>query len=355
MLFFVIPFAYFIDLFMENLLKFDKEISKNTKLIILFSLPGIFLRCLNEILKNYLKIFSLIENLTNKLLIIALITIYTGHFIIVKLNLLKIGVGLIIFLNELAVLVTQIYIIVRDIDEEMRFSGLEITKDFKKNLKEVSKTLISVIPTCFIQNLPTVLIGISHNYHEVIALNILLNIEIIDSSLISGFSISPWKKINKNLAENNFENAYKVYRSYVKSYSLVSLVFFVLYFVIFRFLGKSELLRFEEVKEIFSSCSFLFVLRLSFSILYYLLDLAILALEKKKLISFISFVDGILVFTLYLIGVYFGYGCFGMVSVIVCVFGTEIMIFFRFLEKEQFKEYLEENNEYEYGSHILLE
>lgn len=337
--------SFFYKNFLINFLGVDSDVAELSQTIVIWSLPAMGVRILNDCLKTFLQ---------SRKKEIFLGKLYTGmvvFFLILTLILIN-GLGyqviafeLILFLFELvgvgACLFSFWYL---EEYKELNFS-LKFSFELKTFLKLFLDNYLTDSPMNLLFEFENFLVNLSHSNEEMAIFTIFSTLLFVFYNFASGLTIDVRTSINHEIGRNDFESVRKYLQGFKKFYWIAAF-FCSLMFLLMMFGFELTGVYGEpgsETRSLASIMKYLFFVRSYFSFVYCFIKIA---LKSGGMVRYLHYFDVLPNFNRplcgYIMSYYFDFGVMGLYTFGTFSIVAATWLLYAFIEDDIFIEHAKE-------------
>lgn len=315
----VLP-SFFYAGFLTYFLDIDEGLAISSQKMVIWALPAMFVRTVNDSLKTFLQNHKFSRMLGY--CYVGLITCFTilGGVLVFIVKLEESSVGVVLFFFELSGVLFGTYFFLqlkkKEGWEEVNYSLSEVSKDFEIFVENFISFWIMDSPIFLMYEFQNVIISFTYSNEQIAVYTLNSTLTFVITSLSSGFTIQTRTMINREIGRKNFEKVIH----YLKGFQ----IFFVVLGVVagvFIFIGFSLLVFFGFYGEESSSLrSYMFYLGLIFLFRTFIpfysgfLMNSIKSAGMTDIGQYLATIPRLLGSGFcYLICLYFGYGVLGLI------------------------------------------
>lgn len=225
--------SFFYSSFLHHVLGIEKDQAESSQKMVMWALPAMFVRTINDCLKTYLQNNEIIKPLGYAYSILVVISFPLIFFVINTLGIKESSIGLIFIIFELCGTFVCIYL-AKDLMEEgkMNFS-YPVTRKLDYYLIKWLKNFIVDFPFVLIFELEYYILIFVQSNADIIAFSICSTASYIVNYIAFGFSVGPRIIVNRCLGENSPDKALENVKVFKKFFLLVGLALGLIWFTSF--------------------------------------------------------------------------------------------------------------------------
>lgn len=235
------PLSFFFKRFLVNVIGANPEVAIYAQKLVMYCLPGLFIRSMTDIFKSYAQAQDIIAQLGYFTLMNLIIVPFYAYFLIVYMDLGAIAYGLSIFIYEIGNTIIAVLVWKNMIHEDTKKTHLKLGYKFGWFLCESIKNLLTILHVFLAYESVIVIISQLHDDGQLGAYTILFNVGEALRLIAKGFTIYGRTEVNKYIGKGWFKTAKSVYFKIFTILVCLSAIIHVLLLIGFHFLFKRPL------------------------------------------------------------------------------------------------------------------
>lgn len=313
--------ALFYSSLLESYFQIDSELARMSQRMVVWALPAMAIRTLNDCLKTFLQNYECSKDLGKKYVVLITICIILSGVSIYVLKLGESSLGIILFIFEFSGVLICIYefqkLKKREEWEDLDYSLKGASKDIKHFLVEFIDYYVMDAPPYFMFEVSNFIISLTYSNEQIAIYTLNSTLIFVIYSFSVGFTILARTSMNQEMGKKNFKNVIRYLKGFKTFFLILAAILSALNFAVFWILIKTGFYGEEGnyTRETIYYLNFLWIIRIFTPTYNSFVNNAVKSARMtnigKYLYTYPRFLGPLIC---YLLCLYFGFGVLGLVS-----------------------------------------